>query len=264
MSLSEDEKQQVVEVIKQSIRNKFKSYNPETKHMPFHYRLLGKDRMALFSFIQSLNTTFGTSIYEPVAIALAKGRFAKALTQVSPYNYISAGVHTKIQEIMDQLRQAVRDPDKKREVDEIRKVCRIGSKDKVRLTKVDIWLEDFKGDIFMIDMKTAKPNVSGFQKYKQTLLEWVAAELARNPDAEVHSLIAIPYNPYEPEPYKRWTIRGMLDLKHELLVADELWDFIGGKGTYKDLLDCFEVAGIALRPEIDQYFARFEKGNNRA
>ncbi|MDR0411845.1 MAG: TdeIII family type II restriction endonuclease, partial [Treponema sp.] len=27
--------------------------------MPFHYRLLGRDRMALFSFIQSLNTTFG-------------------------------------------------------------------------------------------------------------------------------------------------------------------------------------------------------------
>lgn len=43
--------------------------------MPFHYRLLGRDRMALFSFIHSLNTTFGTSVFEPVAESLAKSSF---------------------------------------------------------------------------------------------------------------------------------------------------------------------------------------------
>ncbi len=32
--------------------------------MPFHYRLLGKDRMALYSFIHSLNTAFGNSIFD--------------------------------------------------------------------------------------------------------------------------------------------------------------------------------------------------------
>ena len=72
-------------------------------------------------------------------------------------------------------------------------------------------------------------------------------------------MIGIPYNPYEPKPNNRWTIRGMLDLNHELLVAEELWDFIGGEGAYEDLLDCFEEAGIELRPEIDKYFAKFEK-----
>lgn len=49
------------------MRNKFENYSPESNSMPFHYRLLGKDRMALFSFIHSLNTTFGTPIFEPVA-----------------------------------------------------------------------------------------------------------------------------------------------------------------------------------------------------
>jgi hypothetical protein len=133
---------------------------------------------------------------------------------------------------------------------------------KVNLTKVDIWLESFDGDIFMIDIKTAKPNIGGFQGHKRTLLEWAAAELARNPSAKVNTVIAIPYNPYEPKPYNRWTIRGMLDLKHELLVAEELWDFIGGEGAYQDLFDCFEEAGIELRPEIDEHFAKFEKNFN--
>ena len=78
-----------------------------------------------------------------------------------------------------------------------------------------------------------------------------------DPKANVHTLIAIPYNPYEPEPYQRWTMKGMLDLPNELKVADEFWNFLGGEGTYEDLLDCFEQAGIELRPEIDTYFGKF-------
>jgi len=51
----------------------------------------------------------------------------------------------------------------------------------------------------------------------------------------------------------------MLDLKHELKVADEFWDFLGGKGAYNDLLDCFETAGLELCPEIDAYFRKFNR-----
>ncbi len=113
----------------------------------------------------------------------------------------------------------------------------------------------------MFDLKTAKPNVSNFKDFKRTLLEWVAIILAKNPTAKVNSLIAIPYNPYKPQPYERWTLKGMLDLEKELKVAEEFWDFLGGKGAYVALLDCFEQAGIALRPEIDSYFGRFNKKN---
>jgi len=108
-------------------------------------------------------------------------------------------------------------------------------------------------------LKTAKPNVSNFKDFKRTLLEWVAIALAEKPNAKVNSLIAIPYNPYEPQPYERWTLKGMLDLDNELRVAGEFWDFLGGQGTYNELLDCFEKAGIELRPEIDKYFSRFNK-----
>jgi len=261
MGLSAEKKEHVKNVVKQSLRNKFKNYVPETKFMPFHYRLLGKDRMALYSFIQSLNTTFGTSIYEPAAVALAQGRFAYAGSQISPHNQISSDAHIKIQEIMDRLSRAEIEPNKNSEIYEIRNVCKSGEPHKVNLTKVDIWLQSFSGEIFMIDIKTVKPNITGFQAHKRTLLEWIASEMERNPEVKAHSLIGIPYNPYEPEPYQRWTIRGMLDLKHELLVANELWDFIGGDGAYLDLLDCFEQAGIELRSEIDDYFAKFERNS---
>jgi len=51
----------------------------------------------------------------------------------------------------------------------------------------------------------------------------------------------------------------MLDINNELKVADEFWDFLGGKGAYQELLDCFERVGIELGPEIDKYFAKFQK-----
>jgi type II restriction enzyme len=111
----------------------------------------------------------------------------------------------------------------------------------------------------LFDIKTAKPNAGGFKEFKRTLLEWVATTLAANPTANIQTLIAIPYNPYEPQPYNRWTMRGMLDLPNELKVADEFWDFLGGDGAYQDLLDCFERVGIELRTEIDEYFSRFNK-----
>jgi hypothetical protein len=252
-----DKKAMIKDILTESIRRKFQKYKPETENMPFHYRLLGSDRMALYSFIQSLNTTFGISIYEPVAIGLAKGKFRKAVSQVKPYNFISEEAHKQIQIIINGLTTASRTPNKEAEIEEIRAVCRQGNLNKVKLTNVDIWLENDDCKLFLIDMKTVKPNISDFQKFKRTLLEWTAVTLAENPDADVNTIIGIPYNPYEPKPYERWTMRGMFDIEKEVLVADELWDFIGGKGTYLDLLDSFELAGIELRPEIDEYFSRF-------
>jgi type II restriction enzyme len=258
MSLSEIQKKNIEETLSKCLRDKFANYNPEPASMPFHTRLLGNDRLALFKFIQSLNTTFGTAIFEPVAITLAQDRFKIAQKQTFAGNKISVIAQTEIQKIMDGLITADNKPDKMREIEKIRKVCRKGEIRAVKPTKVDIYLKSKSGELYLIDIKTVKPNMGGFKEYKRTLLEWVGVALYDNPDANVNTLIAIPYNPYEPEPYNRWTMAGMIDLKNELKVAKEFWDFLGGEGAYETLLDCFEKVGIELRPEIDEYFSRFK------
>lgn len=259
MTLSSQQIHNIENVLRSSLRNKFQNYCPEPAAMPFHTRLLGKDRLALFSFIHSLNTNFGTSIFEPVAITLAKSRFKRAVSQATSGRIISEYSQHVIQDIMDNLTSAISKPCKHEEIEEIRKVCQSGKMKEVKPTKVDVLLESNEGELFMIDIKTAKPNKGGFQEFKRTLLEWVAVTLATNPQSKINTMIAIPYNPYEPKPYSRWTMAGMLDLNEELKVASEFWDFLGGNGTYNDLLDCFERVGIELRPEIDEYFSRFEK-----
>lgn len=259
MPLTNTQIQQVETVLRNSLRHKFQNYNPEPAVMPFHTRLLGQDRMALFSFIHSLNTNFGTSIFEPVALALASTKFKVAKSQQTAGNQISSEAHGVIQNIMDGLTVATSSPNKIEEINAIRFVCQSGEMKTVRPTKVDIWLESDVGELFLFDIKTAKPNKGGFKEFKRTLLEWTACILADNPVAKIDTLIAIPYNPYEPKPYSRWTMAGMLDLDNELKVAAEFWDFLGGQGAYNDLLDIFERIGSELRPEIDAYFARYNQ-----
>jgi hypothetical protein len=259
MALLKEQIKDVEEVLKISLRNKFQNYKPEPASMPFHTRLLGKDRLALYSFIHSLNTNFGTSIFEPVGLTLAQKNFKMATSQATAGDQISTEAQVEIQKIIDGLTTASVAPNKKEEIEKIRKVCKSGQMIKVKPTKVDLMFESKDGDYFLFDIKTAKPNAGGFKEFKRTLLEWVAVMLVNNPKANINTFIAIPYNPYEPEPYTRWTMRGMLDLENELKVADEFWDFLGGKNTYKDLLDCFERVGIELRDEIDSYFEKFNK-----
>ena len=115
MPLINCQKTQIQQVITTCLRNKFQKYNPESSNMPFHFRLLGRDRMALFSFIQSLNTTFGTSIFKPVAVALAKNHFVKAEAQYVVGNSIHEDCQRAIQNIINQLSTGHL-PDKNKEV----------------------------------------------------------------------------------------------------------------------------------------------------
>lgn len=259
MSLTKQQINDIENVLKNALRHKFQNYKPEPASMPFHTRLLGKDRLALYSFIHSLNTNFGTSIFEPVALTLAKSKFKRAESQAIAGDKISSKAQTEIQKIMDDLTTAKSSPNKVKETDIIRKVAQRGELRKIKPTKVDVLLESHSGELFLFDIKTAKPNAGGFKEFKRTLLEWTATTLAENPEAKIQTLIAIPYNPYDPEPYNRWTIRGMLDLEKELKVANDFWDFLGGEGSYEDLLKCFENVGIELRTEIDDYFAKYNK-----
>lgn len=257
MTLAKQQREHIQDVIKTCLRNKFQNYKPESHNMPFHYRLLGKDRMALYSFMQSLLTTFGASIFEPVAVALSKNKFVKASAQYKLSEKISENCQLTIQKIMNNLTIGG-NPNKPNEIELLRRSVTTDKINELKTVKADLFLENDRGEIFLFDLKTVKPNLSDFKDFKRMLLEWAGIILTENPKAKVNTIIAIPYNPYEPKPYERWTLKGMLDLENELKVAEEFWDFLGGDGAYEDLLECFEQVGIEMREEIDKYFARFK------
>jgi type II restriction enzyme len=255
MGLSQAQRTEISDLLTQQIRRKLSDYSPETNNMPFHTRLLGKDRMALFSFIQSVNTTLGTSVFEQVAVIIATPHFKRAVSQYKEFNNtISSHSQRAIQEIIDNLKTSSEKPNKPAETATLLRVSQSGAIKTVKRLRIDLFLETHEGVEYYFDLKTAKPNKGEIVGFKRTLLEWVAMRAAENPKAKVHTLLAIPYNPYDPERYERWTFQGMLDLPNELKVAEEFWDFLGGDNTYVQVLRVFEEVGIALRPEIDAKF----------
>ncbi len=259
MSLTTNQAAQVATLLARKIRKKLAEYNPETNNMPFHTRLLGKDRMALFSFVQSINTTLGTSVFEEVAVILARPHFKHAEAQYKKLNAkVSTSAQTEVQAIIDELTTSAAKPDKQAEIERVRKVANTGTIKRVKQPRVDVFLIA-KNDVeYYFDLKTAKPNMDEFKAHKRKMLEWAACRLQANPKAQLKTGLAIPYNPYEPEPYQRWTLAGLYDMPEELLVAGEFWDFLGGKNSYQELLAVFERVGVELRPEIDARFAKFK------
>lgn len=259
MGLSKHQRNQIAELLKDQIRRKLSDYSPEPNSMPFHVRLLGQDRMALFSFIQSINTTLGASVFEQVAVIIATPHFKRAVHQYKDFNNtISEDALIIIQRIVDDLRTAKIEPNKPVETAQILQVAQTGTLKKVKRPRIDLFLESQDGTEYYFDLKTAKPNIDEIVGYKRKMLEWVAMRGAVNPQPTmIYTGLAIPYNPYEPQPYDRWTFQGMFDLPNEIKVAEEFWDFIGGKNTYEELLQVFEDVGIELRSEIDTKFSSF-------
>lgn len=253
MLLTTQQSKQIKEYLVEKIRRKLATYDPETNSMPFHFRLLGKDRMALFSFIQSVNTILGTSIFEQVGRMIIGPRAKRAIGQYKEFEgFISSEAVLKIDRIMRDLRSASRKPDKEKETKEVLAVASSGEMGKKIKKRVDLFVEMQDDTEYYFEIKTAKPNIEGFTSIKKQMLDWIAMRGSENPKAKVKTIVAIPYNPYEPKPYERWTLQGLFDLKEEVLVGVEFWDLLGGKGTYEDLLKVFEGAGIELYDEIEK------------
>jgi len=244
MALSKNQKQDIKNYLLLKIRNKLKDYARETSVMPFHIRLFGENRMATYSFVQSCNTSLGQSIFEQIGEIIAKPNFEIAKAQYKDFKgAVSDNQILLIEHIMNDLKIAKREANKKQEIKEILACSKQG---KFFTSRVDLYLKDKSGKEYFLELKTAKPNINEFISVKKKLLEWVAMS-----GKEVSTMVCIPYNPYYPKPYERWTLKGLFDLNEEILVGNEFWDFLGGKGTFEELLEIFEEVGKELYAEIE-------------
>jgi len=253
--MSITEKQQIIikDYLIEKIRNKLNNYNPETHSMPFHYRLLGKNRMALFSFIHSINTMLGTSIFEKIGELILSDKAKEVKGQYRGLNgYISERAVICIDSILRDLKSTRRIPCKSKETEEILDVAKEGNLGNKIKKRVDVYAKMDDDTEYYFELKSAKPNINEFTGIKKQLLDWIAIRGSISQPVKIKTILAIPYNPYEPEPYQRWTLQGLFDLENEVLVGKEFWDFLGGSNTYEDLLNVFEEAGLELYDEIDE------------
>ncbi|MEK9165647.1 MAG: TdeIII family type II restriction endonuclease [Patescibacteria group bacterium] len=247
MPLTQIQTQQIKQLLQKKIEDKLKRYARETTSMPFLVRLVqDSEKVAAYSFIHSLATSLGMSIYEDVSKIIASKTAQECFTKYDIGGVISKEQKSVIDNIIRELRNGER---KVNSTQEIREVLRASAKDG-RAQKegrmVDFYMLRNNTEHYF-EIKTVKPNIDVFTKAKTKLLEWVARRRK-----SIKVFLAFPYNPYHPKPYERFTEQGLLERGQEFLVGKEYWDFLGGKNTFEQLLDLFDQVGKQFKTKIQE------------
>jgi len=254
MPLSNNQRKLIKELLQKKIEEKLKRYSRETTSMPFLSRLIqDSERVAAYSFIHSLATTLGMSIYEDVSKIIASDSAKECFTKYDIGGVLSREQKSIIDNIVRELRNGEREVDNEAEMKEVLRASSKDGRPQKEGRIADLYM--FRGGVeHYFEIKTVKPNIDVFTKSKAKLLEWIARR--RKP---VKVFLAFPYNPYHPKPYERFTEQGVLERGKEFLIGKEYWDFLGGKDTFEQLLALFDLVGKEFKEKIRQKIKQVAK-----
>ncbi len=249
MAISFSQREKIFELLTNKMQAKLKTYGRETTSMPFLARLIqDSEKIAAYSFIHSLATSLGMSIYEEVSVIIAKENSEECCRNYGVGGAISPAQKTVVSNILNELRNGERKANINQEKHEILEASWIDGKYQKSGDIADFFMKR-DGVEHYFEIKTVKPNIDIFEKSKTKLLEWVAK---RRTDINVY--LAFPYNPYYPEPYYRFTEVNMMDYPNDFLVGEDYWNFLGGKGTFPELLRIFDEVGKAFKEKLQKKF----------
>ena len=106
-------------------------------------------------------------------------------------------------------------------------------------TRIDLYVRTHEGETHFFEIKSAKPNKGQCMEMKQRLL----TALAIRRDESTHTWWGVPYNPYGRGEYRHAYPLAFFDFEREVLIGKPFWDFVGGPGTYEELLDVYRRVG---------------------
>ena len=251
LKMKKETKQKVKDLVKKVILSKIDNYAAETDYMPFFEAIFTKEQVKLASIIHSFYTTFGISLYEQLVKILAEGAGYEVHTQYDLLGEIDPKTEAFVSKIDMDLRTAKRIPNMKLEFEEIKNSIQKGNPLQDPDKRVDVYIKKKDGTEIYFDITSQKPNIKEFVALKKKLLRWVALRLSIDKNAKVITALSMPYNPYYPKPYKRWTAGNMYD-SSQLMVGDNFWNFVAGENIYDEFIEIFKEVGEELKEKIKE------------
>lgn len=254
MPLTKQQGKEIEELISSKIDSKLKTYGRETYSMPFLARIIqDSEKIAAYSFIHSLSTSLGMSLYEEVSVIIAKPHCEECFRNYGVGGVISQDQKRVIGAIIRELRNKNKKPDIKKEMQAVLKADRKNASSQKSGNIADFYMKR-KSKEFYFEIKTVKPNIDVFKESKNKLLEWVARKRKL-----IYPYLAFPYNPYHPKPYERFTQANFVKVNEDFLVGEKYWDFLGGRNTFHQLLDVFDTIGKRYKKKLVKKFKEIAK-----
>ena len=249
MGLTSKQKKEVKDFVQKKLHEKIENYTPN-KTLDNHLALSGiipKKVRRQYSAIHSLLTAFGMAFYEQIAVSIATNNSDIAERQWKSEIQISKERQQKIEEIIRKIGNKEKLPDMDSEIKEVLSIPNSNLVESDAGQIVDVYFKRGNEEYY-VDIKTVGPNKAGFLDHKRLTLSWVARA-----NKKIHPIIALPYNPYHPKPYKK-VGSDVMQVGIDLVVGKDFWDLVGGPECFEDLSKIFQEVGEWYWEELEKKF----------
>jgi len=201
---------------------------------PFHSLVFSGEAIKAFKRQRTIVTRMGQKLIPQLAEIIAKDKYRDVHRDYEISGQLDAAKLEAIDRIINELRMKKRKPDHDTEIKEI---LRAYSNKTVFVRIIaDLFVGDFKPGPLFLEIKSPLPNLDVCAESKKKMLIFHALYEDRNPQA----FLALYYNPYYPKKYKHPFTERIMDLEKEVLIGEEMWNKLGGEGTYEELLSIIE------------------------
>ena len=214
---------------------------------PFHEAILSEAILPILAFERAFSTPLGTT-FEECARMIASDRYKHAERGFNLSGAVSAAATSTIDSIESTIEtQGMRS----RYLEFARSVALAYEADpRQRRVKIDLYIIDHGDNEIFFELKTPKPNAPQSIRAVKKMLQIHA--IRRETSPKVQSYYAMAFNPYGQNrtDYNHGPALRYLDFQNQGLIAEEFWDFIGGPGTYAEVLALYQSIGQQKGEEV--------------
>lgn len=239
-------RQAVHHLLKTFTQRSLKNFDIEILKRAYPFHRLFFDELGLVAFKQerSMVTQMG-KLYPELARLIALEDYTDVVLEKAIAGNLDAGMETAINRIVRDLRERRRRPNHAKEMSEILNASSGAAELPVRVI-ADVYIGDFESGPLFLELKTPQPNLDICAESKSKILTFKALLRNQNPSA----YLAFYYNPFLTRAkYSHSFTKQIMDMQAEVLLGEEVWDLIGGKGTFAELLGIIEQVGNEIREE---------------
>lgn len=234
---------------------------PEEHHArkPLYAALVPDEIFKGSHFERRFVTPFGTA-WEKLAVAVGTVYHGTCVKGCTVEGTVGKESLRRIQEVLNQLEHGINGKQKKKPnwKEELDYILQGGGEPiPVNITCDLLIINDKTGKRYSFELKGPLPNSDQTKVSKEKMFKLLA--LDGHPIEQAY--YALPYNPYGARKDYDWSIPNRwFDMKTDksVLIGEELWDFIGGKGTYKTFITEVNKLGKHYKEQIYKDFLGIE------
>jgi hypothetical protein len=209
---------------------------------PFHSIFFTDEGLRAFKVQRTLVTRMGMRLYPKIAFLLAQDKYSRVFLNHDIIGEADTGMISRADRILDELRTGLRKPDAVKEWNEI--INSASGEKRVHRVRADLFIEDFETGPLFMEIKSPRPNLDVCTESKKKMLYFKIIHF----NSKVEAYLAFPYNPFiKRESYSHNFTLQIMDVEKEVLIGEEMWDKIGGKGTFDELIRVLEEVKRELR-----------------